>query len=146
MMPSYKFDYKKLRSEIFLRYNIELDETSLSILHILLVETKAELLKNTRSINEATEKINDNTTSLQVDCQHPRWQAFWFGMGNLGFSIIFSVTLLFMLGFIYTIQKKENAQVNKEWLWYKTYYELTQTHKATAVKEFLKNNPAPKEK
>ena len=134
-------DYKKLRSEIFLQYGVELDETSLIILYILSSVQAKRFSEQNKKLDNAVQNINQSKKMLQADKEHPNRQAFWFGFGNLGFAIIFSVVVLFLSGVAYFSQKQDNEKINKEWLWYKTYYEIEQTHNQKDLKDFLKNNP-----
>ena len=137
------FDYKKERAGLSLRYGIELDETSSSILFILREEQKAFFTEQNRKLEEATSKISDANNSLQVDRQSPRHQAFWFGMGKWGFGLLFAISIgtCFYIYHLNEEEKKAKAPILLDW--YKTYYNVSQNGTKKAMADFLKSHPLP---
>ena len=137
------FDYKKERAGLSLRYGIELDETSSSILFILREEQKAFFTEQNRKLEEATSKISNANNSLQVDRQSPRHQAFWFGMGKWGFALLFAISVGTCF-YIYHLSKDEKKDKTPVLLsWYKAYYNVSQTGTKKTIADFLKQYPPP---
>ena len=95
----------KLRTRVLLQYGINLDETSLSILSILQDDIGEKLTEQNQKLEEAVSSIERSKKSLQVDHNHPRWQAFWFGMGKWGIASILFIILIVVT----RKQVKENA-------------------------------------
>jgi len=120
-------DLKKLRSEIFLQYGIELDETSLTILTILLQEVRRQFAPMQTKLDEMAAQIQYSKKSLQVDTDHPRWQAFWHGMGQWGLGLILAVIAALT---VFTIdlnkEREEKKMIQQELAWYKEHYKATQ--------------------
>lgn len=137
------FDYKKNRSEIFLQYGVDLDETSLSILFILLQEQNRHSTAQDELLKALTQKINASQRSLQVDANHPRWQAFWFGAGKWGMAVLFVVLFTGAYYGYYITDQKKKERLPALYLWYKNYYESTQGQSKKSVTEYVKNNPMP---
>ncbi len=117
-------DYRKLRAKIALQYGIELDETSLAILVILTQELKRQFVKMDQAQEEMAAQIQLSKKALQVDTNHPRWQAFWHGMGQWGLGICLAVMAVMI---IFSIdlgkQRQEKEQLQQELALYKTYYQ-----------------------
>ncbi|OJU22593.1 MAG: hypothetical protein BGN92_08585 [Sphingobacteriales bacterium 41-5] len=137
-------DVKALKAAIFLKYRVELDDTSLIILAILTDQQNKTFNAQNKIISEATEKINDSQTTLQVDKEHPGWQAFAFGFGKFGAALIIAITILTVLYILYVQDKKENRPAMIEW--YRNYYNGTKdilTKKK--MNTFLKKYPRPNE-
>mgnify|MGYP001281163962 CR=1 FL=1 len=126
-MQKDRTDLKKLRSEIFLKYSIELDETSLTILTILLQEVRRQFAPMQAKLDEMAAQIQYSKKSLQVDTDHPRWQAFWHGMGQWGLGLILAVIAAFTV-FAIDVSKKieEKNKIQQELAWYKEHYEAAQ--------------------
>ena len=142
-MSTVIFEYKKSRSEIFLRYGVDLDETSLSILFILLQEQNKHYTAQNELIQALTQKINASQRSLQVDSNHPRWQAFWFGAGKWGMAILFAVLFAGSYYGYYITDQKNKERLPALFLWYRNYFKSTQGQSKKTVTENLKNNPMP---
>ena len=142
-MEQTTFNYKKNRAELFLKYHVELDETSSSILFILQEEQKKFFSEQARQLDEATSKINSSNTSLQIDMNHPRSQAFWFGMGKWGLALIIATTI-FTLFYAYNLSKEEQDRKMPElFKWYAEYYQVSQRASKKEVTNFLKKYPMP---
>lgn len=135
-------DVKALRAAIFLKYRVELDDTSLIILAILTDQQNRTFSNQNKVIRAATEKINDSQQTLQLDREHPGWQAFAFGFGKFGAALIIAITILTVLYIFYDQDRKENRPVMIEW--YRNYYYDTKdilTKKEMST--FLKKYPKP---
>ena len=142
MQPSV-FNYKKIRSELYLRYQVDLDETSSSILFILQQEQRENFLKQNQHLEEATRKINAAKRSLQVDTQNPPLQAFWFGMGKWGMALMILIVFTSIF-YTYHYGDKEPAGKPSELLqWYQAYYHVSQRESKKMVTDFLKKYPMP---
>ena len=142
MQPSV-FNYKKIRSELFLNYEVDLDETSSSILFILQEEQKRLFEEQSRQLEEATRKINSSNSSLQLNTKNPRSQAFWFGMGKWGLALIM-VTGMASLFYGYHLNKEmQDRKTTELFEWYAEYYQVSQRESKKEVTNFLKKYPMP---
>jgi hypothetical protein len=137
------FDYKKCRSEIFLQYGVDLDETSMSILFILLQEQNRQNTKQNELVEVLIKKVNNSQRSLELDTNHPRFQAFWFGAGKWGMAILLAILFAGTYYGYNLIDQKNKERLPALYLWYKNYYENTQGQSKKIVAEYLKNNPIP---
>lgn len=133
-------DLKKLRAAISLQYGIELDETSLTILTILLQEVRRQFVPMQAKLDEMAAKIQYSKKSLQVDTDHPRWQAFWHGMGQWGLSLILAVIAALAVFFTNLKNDKTQQEMQQALVWYKQHYE------AAAQKAGAKTGAGPIEK
>lgn len=143
-MQQTSFDYKKERSGLFLKYNIEMDETSSSLLFVIREEQASFFATQNIKLEEAIRKINGSNTSLQVDHNNPRPQAFWFGMGKWGLALIFAISIG---SFFYMYHTHEETQIGKTAAlldWYREYYNVSQSGLKKNLADFLKNYPLPK--
>lgn len=142
-MEQKSIDTRKMRALVSLQYGVELDETSLTILTILIQEQSKQFAFQNQLLEAATEKISRSKKSLQASPQSPRFQAFWFGMGKWGFALIYMMTLswLFIIG--YQHRQEGSSRVSVQLEWYKQYYDKSQKESRKAITEFLKNNPPP---
>ena len=142
-MEQTTFDYKKNRAELFLKYHVDLDETSSTILFILKEEQKKFFAEQGRQLEEATRKINSSNTSLQIDMKHPRSQAFWFGMGKWGLALII-LTCIATFFYAYHLNKEEQDRKTTElFKWYAEYYQVSQRASKKEITNFLKKYPMP---
>lgn len=143
-MSKNSFDYKKERSALSLRYGIDLDETSASILFVLREEQAALFAAQNTKLEAAGEKIKNANNSLQVAQNNPLAQAFWFGMGKWGFALIFGISISSCL-YIYHMSQEDQALKTTALLnWYGEYYKVSQRGSKKGIIDFLKNNPAPR--
>ena len=142
-MESMPFDYRKYLAELKLKYDVELDETSATILFVLEKQIEKKFHEQITLIINATEKINDSQRTLEVSRSDPKKQAFWFGMGRSGLAI--AMAIFFIGVFLVYYQYKENQQEKLPdlTLWYKNYYERTQNMSKKSVIEYLEKNPMP---
>lgn len=125
-MQESKIDFKKLRLQISLKYGIELDETSLAVLGIMLQEMRHHYVKINKGQEETVIQVKQAKKALQVDPAHPRWQAFWHGMGQFGFGlclIAFVIMAIFLIN-LYTNNKQQETE--QTLVWYKEQYEAAQ--------------------
>jgi len=128
-MEPLKFDYKIIRAELFLNYGIDLDETSASILFILLDKIDKNSMLQIKKLNLAADSISTSQKSLQVDTEHYKSQAFWYGVGNWGFALFMAVLISSSL-YIYTmLDKKAKEEATSKYLFYKNYYEQVENKK-----------------
>lgn len=126
-MQQSAINFKKLRSMISLEYGIELDETSLAILAILMQELKSQFITMNKSQDEMAAQIKYAGRALQVDQEHPRWQAFWYGMGKWGLGLCLAVIAALSIFAIHLSKEStESKAIQQELTWYKQYYEAAQ--------------------
>lgn len=126
-MQQSRIDFKKLRLQISLQYGIELDETSLTILGILMLEQKRQFVTMIKRLDEMVTQIQQSKKALQVDPNHPRWQAFWYGMGQWGFTLCIAIIAALTV-YCFNLNKirTEKQTIQKELVWYKEQYEVAQ--------------------
>lgn len=136
-----EIDVKNLKAAIYLKYEVDLDDTSVVILYILTDQQNEMFNSQNGKIDAAMEKINDSQRSLQVDKDHPRWQAFCFGFGKLGLALIIAITAGIVMSGMYLEDKKENRPEILEW--YKNYYHNTKDLSKNQEAEYVKKNPIP---
>jgi hypothetical protein len=142
-MSKITFDYKTMRAEIILKHDIDLDETSMAILFILLNEIKEQHITQQELIVKLISKVNASQHSLQVDHDHPRWQAFWFGAGKFGLALLLAILFSGSYYWYYLIDKKQKEQLPSMYLWYKGYYENTQGQSKKSISEYINRHPMP---
>ena len=70
-MQQTRLNYEKTRAAIFLKYGVELDETSITILLVLSGLQKTQFLEQNKKLEAVTEKIKLSTQSLQAHQQRP---------------------------------------------------------------------------
>jgi hypothetical protein len=137
------FDYQKTRASISLHYGIELDDTSITIMAVLLAAQQKQFIEQQKILESAAKKISISTKSLEPHQQKPGWQAFWFGMGKFGLALIFATTVLTGVYFYNEASKQEQDKLPAELQWYKGYYQVNQFRNKKATIDYLKNNPRP---
>ena len=86
-MEHVKIDFQRMQAEYFLRYDYRFDETALAMLHILEKEQEQNFVLQNTALNKAIDKIEDSQRTLALDREHPRWQAFSYGLGRLGLPL-----------------------------------------------------------
>lgn len=125
-MPQQRIDFKKLRSQISLQYGIDLDETTLIVLAILTGELKRQHTIMNQKQEEMAAQIKLSKKALQLDAVHPRWQAFWHGMGQWGLGLCLAVILTcILLSIDWQKQRKEKKLLQQQVEWCKEYYHAT---------------------
>ena len=145
MQPT-RLDYQKTRAAIFLKYGVELDETSITLLSILSIQQKAQYLEQNKKLEAVTEKIKLSTQSLQAHPQRPGWQAFWFGMGHLGLALVVLSGVFTGIYYYREAKQQEGERLPIILQWYKAYFEASQMGNRKTIADFLKDNPRPAEK
>ncbi|AHF17334.1 hypothetical protein [Niabella soli] len=125
-MQQSRIDLKKLRLQIALQYGIELDETTLTILAILLQEGKHLFTPMHTKLAEMAEQMQQSKKTLQVDPDHPRWQAFWHGMGQWGLGLCLAIIALLVVFSITLSNDKKQQDMQQALVWYKEHYEAAQ--------------------
>lgn len=118
-----QFEYVKKRAELLIEYKINLDETSASILHILQEEQNKAAIIQYDKLYDMVLRVNSEKHILNVDHDNPSRQAFWVGMGQIGFPII--VAIVFFISF-YSYRFYDNnkyEKLGKELSAYKEYYQ-----------------------
>jgi hypothetical protein len=143
-MPDPRINFKKLRSKISLMYGIDLDETSLAILSILLLETRREIYRTEQATERLIRSATPKGTILQAHPSQPLQQAFWYGMGQWGAGLCLAVAT-FITIFSLNLKKERDRQYDliRQLEWYRQYYEKTGQSKTSASARFLKDHPMP---
>lgn len=131
-MQEPKIDLKKLRLQISLKYGIELDETALTILAVLLMEMKTQFVVMKKTQGEIVTEVQQSKKALQVDPNHPRWQAFWHGMGQWGLGLCLAVIAAMLVYFTSLNNDKKQLETQQALIWYKEHYEAAQKKLAKA--------------
>jgi hypothetical protein len=140
-MQQTRLDYQKTRAAIFLKYGVELDETSITILSILSIQQKAQYLEQNKKLEAVTERIKLSTQSLQAHQQRAGWQAFWFGMGQWGLALVFATSVLTGIYFYREAKQQEGERLPITMQWYKAYFDASQTGNRKTITDFLKTHP-----
>ena len=143
-MEHVKIDFQRMQAEYFLKYNYRFDETALAMLHILGKEQEANFALQNSALNKAINKIEDSQRTLALDREHPRWQAFSYGLGRLGLPltmVIFFVAIFYMIH----LSNQQHEMINSAKLrWYENFYQTNIENRETkAIKEYLRANPIP---
>jgi hypothetical protein len=125
-MPESRIDLKKLRLQIALKYGVELDETALTILVVLLLEMKGQFVVMNKTQGEIVTEVQQSKKALQVDPNHPRWQAFWHGMGQWGLGLCLAVIAAMLVYFTSLNNDKKQLETQQALIWYKEHYEAAQ--------------------
>ncbi|ANH81195.1 hypothetical protein A8C56_09550 [Niabella ginsenosidivorans] len=125
-MPESRIDLKKLRLQIALKYGVELDETALTILVVLLLEMKGQFVVMNKTQGEIVMEVQQSKKALQVDPNHPRWQAFWHGMGQWGLGLCLAVIAATLVYFTSLNNDKKQLETQQALIWYKEHYEAAQ--------------------
>ena len=139
------FNYKKIRSQLFLKYQMDLDETSCSILFVFLQEQERHFEKQSQQLEKTTRKINASNSSLQVDSKKPGSQAFWFGMGKWGLALIIATSIATVFYSNHLSDEAQNNKTTELLKWYETYYQVSQRESKKAVTDFLNKYPMPQQ-
>lgn len=144
-MAQIKFNYKEFRSLMSIQFGHELDETSAFILFVLLQQLAISAKAQQAKLGEAADNINASQKTLGPSREHPRSQAFWFGMGRFGLpllvAIIFSGSYLLYQKHI----ESEEKLLSKKLEWYERYFSIMNTADPRTTKEFIKTFPYPEE-
>lgn len=146
-MQQSRIDFKKLRSVISLQYGIELDETSLAILAILTQEVQQQFKAIRRTQDEMATQIQYSKKALQVDPEHPRWQAFWHGMGQWGLGLCLAVIVALTI-YCFNLNKirEEKQAAQQELAWYKEHCDAAKKASAKTGAGAVGKKPRQKNK
>lgn len=125
-MPESRIDLKKLRLQIALKYGVELAEIALTILVVLLLEMKGQFVVMNKTQGEIVTEVQQSKKALQIDPNHPRWQAFWHGMGQWGLGLCLAVIAATLVYFTSLNNDKKQLETQEALIWYKEHYEAAQ--------------------
>jgi len=143
-MEHVKIDFQRMQADYFLKYDYKFDETALAMLYILGKVQDANFAKQNSALNNAIEKIEASQRTLALDREHPRWQAFSYGLGRIGISLLMGICFI---AIFYTINlsNQKNVMTNSAKLrWYENFYQSNIENRETrSIKEYLKKNPIP---
>jgi hypothetical protein len=142
-MEHVKIDFQRMQADYFLKYDYRFDETALSMLHILKKEQEQNFVLQNTALNKAIDKINDSQRTLALDHEHPRWQAFSYGLGRLGLPLLF---VCFLALFYLISQSNQNQETidSAKLKWYENFYQSNiQNRETKTMKEYLRKNPIP---
>ena len=143
-MEHAKIDFQRMQAEYFLKYDYQFDETALAMLHILKKEQEANFAKQNSELNKAIDKIEASQRTLALDREHPRWQAFSYGLGRLGLPLLLTISFLAIFYMIHLSNQKYEMYSSAKLLWYENFYQTNIENRETkAIKEYLRKNPIP---
>ena len=143
-MEPVKIDYQRMQAEYFLKYDYRFDETALAMLHILKKEQEQNFVLQNTALNKAISKINDSQRTLALDREHPRWQAFSYGLGRLGLPLLLAISFL-ALFYLISLSNQNRGTIDSAKLrWHENFYQSNIENRETkTMKEYLKKNPIP---
>ncbi|MBL7967579.1 MAG: hypothetical protein JNK09_11310 [Prolixibacteraceae bacterium] len=143
-MEHVKIDFQRMQAEYFLKYDYRFDETALAILHILKKEQEQNFILQNTALNKAIDKIEDSQRTLALDREHPRWQAFSYGLGRLGLPILLAISFLAIFYMIHLSNQNQKTIDSVKLRWYENFYQSNIENRETkAMKEYLRENPIP---
>lgn len=125
-MQQPRIDLKKLRLQVALEYGVEMDETALTILAILMQKMNGQFVTMNKTQGAIVTEVQQSKKALQVDRDHPRWQAFWHGMGQWGLGLCLAVIAALTVYFITLTNDKKQLKTEQALIWYKEHYEAAQ--------------------
>jgi len=143
-MDHVKIDFQRMQADYFLKYDYKFDETALAILHILKKEQEANFAKQNSALNKAIEKIEASQRTLALDREHPRWQAFSYGLGRMGIPLLMTISFIAIFYMIHLSNQKHEMDNSAKLLWYENFYQSNIENRETkTIQEYLKKNPIP---
>lgn len=143
-MEHVKIDFQRMQADYFLKYDYRFDETALAMLHILKKEQEQNFVLQNTALNKAIDKINDSQRTLALDREHPRWQAFSYGLGRLGLPLLLAISFLALFYLISQSNQNQETIDSAKLGWYENFYQSNIENRETkAMKEYLKKNPIP---
>ena len=143
-MEHAKIDFQRMQAEYFLKYDYQFDETALAMLHILKKEQEANFAKQNSELNKAIDKIEASQRTLALDREHPRWQAFSYGLGRTGLPLLLTISFLAIFYMIHLSNQKYKMINSTKLRWYENFYQSNIENRETkAIKEYLRENPIP---
>lgn len=143
-MEHVKIDFQRMQAEYFLKYDYRFDETALAMLHILKKEQEQNFVLQNNALNKAIDKIEASQRTLALDREHPRWQAFSYGLGRLGLPLLLAISFLALFYLISQSNQNQQTIDSAKLRWYENFYQSNIEHRETkAMKEYLRENPIP---
>jgi len=143
-MEHVKIDFQRMQAEYFLKYDYRFDETALAMLHILKKEQEQNFILQNAAMNKAIDKIEDSQRTLALDREHPRWQAFSYGLGRLGLPLLLAISFLAIFYMIHLSNQDQETIDSVKLRWYENFYQSNIENRETKViKEYLRENPIP---
>ncbi len=143
-MEHVKIDFQRMQAEYFLKYDYKFDETALAMLYILRKEQEQNFVLQNSALNQAIEKIEVSQRTLALDREHPRWQAFSYGLGRLGLPLLLTISFLAIFYMIYLGDQKHQMTNSAKLRWYENFYQTNIEKRETkAMKEYIMKNPFP---
>ena len=143
-MEHVKIDFQRMQADYFLKYDYRFDETALAMLHILKKEQEANFVLQNTVLNKAIDKIEASQRTLALDREHPRWQAFSYGLGRLGLPLLLTVSFLALFYMILLSKQNQETIDSAKLRWYENFYQSNIENRETkAMKEYLRANPIP---
>jgi len=143
-MEHVKIDFQRMQAEYFLKYDYRFDETALAMLHILKKEQEQNFVLQNKALNKAIDKIEDSQRTLALDREHPRWQAFSYGLGRLGLPLLLGISFLAIFYMIHLSNQNQETIDSVKLRWYENFYQSNIENRETkAMKEYLRKNPIP---
>lgn len=143
-MEHVKIDFQRMQAEYFLKYDYRFDDTALAMLHILKKEQEQNFVLQNTALNKAIDKIEDSQRTLALDREHPRWQAFSYGLGRLGLPLLLATSFLALFYLISQSNQSQQTIDSAKLRWYENFYQTNIENRETkAMKEYLRENPIP---
>jgi len=143
-MDHVKIDFQRMQADYFLKYDYRFDETALAMLHILKKEQEENFVKQNSALNKAIDKIEDSQRTLALDREHPRWQAFSYGLGRFGLPLLLTVSFLALFYMILMSNQNRETIDSAKLRWHENFYQSNIENRETkAMKEYLRANPIP---
>ena len=143
-MEHVKIDFQRMQADYYLKYDYRFDETALAMLHILKKEQEKNFVLQNTALNKAINKIEASQRTLALDREHPRWQAFSYGLGRLGLPLLLAISFLSIFYMIHQSNQKQEMIDSAKLRWYENFYQSNIENRETkAMKEYLRANPIP---
>jgi hypothetical protein len=143
-MEHVKIDFQRMQAEYFLKYDYRFDETALAMLLILKKEQEQNFVLQNTALNKAIDKIEASQRTLALDREHPRWQAFSYGLGRFGLPLLMAICFVAIFYMIHLSNQKHETIDSAKLRWYENFYQSNIENRETkAMKEYLMANPIP---
>ncbi len=143
-MEHVKIDFQRMQAEYFLKYDYRFDETALAMLYILKKEQEQHFVLQNTTLNKAIDKIEASQRTLALDREHPRWQAFSYGLGRFGLPLLMTICFVAIFYMINLSNQNQQTIDSAKLRWYENFYQTNIENRETkAMKEYLRKNPIP---
>ncbi|HCE59028.1 MAG TPA: hypothetical protein DER09_14635 [Prolixibacteraceae bacterium] len=143
-MEHVKIDFQRMQADYFLKYDYKFDETALAMLYILKKEQEANFGLQNSALYKAIDKIEDSQRTLALDREHPRWQAFSYGLGRFGLPLLLAICFVAIFYMIHLSNQQHKIIDTAKLRWYENFYQSNIENRETrAMKEYLRANPIP---